>query len=57
MKAGDEVTFLWRGRVVSGTVTQYSRLIDAAFVKSPEVGSERIMVWGDSVLRDEEGIK
>ena len=50
MRAGDDVTFMWGGKVVSGIVTQYSKLIDAVFVWSPEVDSDRIMVWRDSVL-------
>lgn len=54
MRAGDEVTFLWRGHVVSGTVTSYNRLLDAAFVESPEVEDDQIMVWGSDVLIDEE---
>lgn len=58
MRAGDEVTFLWRGHVVSGTVTSYSHLIDAAFVSSPEVENDQIMVWGsDVLLTDDEGIR
>lgn len=58
MRAGDEVTFLWRGHVVSGTVTSYSPLLDAAFVSSPEAENDRIMVWGsDVLLSEEEGIR
>lgn len=57
MKAGDRVTFLWEGRVLSGTVTSYNRLLDAAFVRSPAVENDQIMVWGSDVLIDDEGIR
>lgn len=56
MRAGDEVTFLWRGHVVSGTVTSYSPLIDMVFIKSPEVEHDQVAVWRESVLVTEEEV-
>ena len=56
MRAGEEVTFLWKGHVVSGIVTSYSSLLNAAFIRSPEVDDDRIMVWAESLLTTEEEV-